>query len=479
MLKRYSYILLTVILLISSTGMTMAQERNSFSISGSALSLRFDLKSGKKSLDSILMVAGFTQQMADKATKGDLSPLNKDGWNLIHRQDSQLDFEKPLNALNDNPQTNPYDITVHLPNIKGRNGYPGIIKYGVNRFAKITVMELPSGMTRFILPDYARSRRVFLSGSFNDWSTLKGLMIKTDGGWILDMKLKPGVYEYKYIVDGRWMTDPNNLLRTTDGGGNVNSVYFKYNYTFKLRGHAAAHRVMLAGDFNDWDANELVMSNESGIWEKQLYLGEAKFAYRFMVDGEWIADPANLAKEKDDKGNTNSILTLGETVNFKLKGYQNAQKVFIAGDFNNWKPEDLAMKKVPGGWATQLVMASGNHQYKFIVDGQWITDPDNPNTDKTDGKTNSFIAVRPNYTFRLKGYANAKSVKLAGTFNNWDPNALSFTRQGDEWVISLNLKPGKYLYKFIVDGQWITDPANKLWENKDFHDSVLWIDSGQ
>ncbi len=476
MLKRCSHILILAILLLSNIQSAIAQQRNSLSISRDYLKLQLDLNSGKKSLDSILNLAGIKSGATDKILQGDVSPFVIDGWNLTSRQDKLLKLEKSLNALNNNPQDNPYEITMHLPQIKGKPGYPGVIRFGVNKFAKVTVMELASGMTRFILPDYGRARRVFLSGSFNDWSTLSGLMLKTDGGWILDIKLKPGAYEYKYIVDGRWMNDPNNYLRTSDGGGNVNSVYYKYNYTFKLKGHASAHRVVLAGDFNNWNANELVMEKTNGAWEKQVYLGESKFAYRFLVDGEWITDPANLAKEKDDNGNLNSILNLGEPVSFKLKGYQNAQKVFVAGDFNNWKPEDISMKKVPGGWSTQLILASGNHQYKFIVDGQWITDPGNPNTAEEDGKTNSLIAVKPNHTFRLKGYANSKSVKLAGTFNNWDQNGLTLTRDGDEWVIGLNLKPGKYLYKFIVDGQWLTDPGNKLWESKDFRNSVLWIE---
>lgn len=476
MLKRCSHILILAVLLISNIQSAVAQQRNSLSISRDRMALQIDLKSGKKALDSIFNIAGIGSQGIDKVMQGDLSPFVIDGWNLVSRQDNILRLEKSLDVLNKNPQDNPYDITMHLPQIKGRPGYPGAIKYGVNRFAKVTVIELASGMTRFILPDHNQARRVFLSGSFNDWSTLKGLMLKTDGGWVIDIKLKPGAYEYKYIVDGGWITDPNNYLRTSDGGGNTNSVYYKYNHTFKLKGHAAAHRVMLAGDFNNWNSNELVMTNNNGVWEEQLYLSEGIFAYKFLVDGNWITDPANSITEKDDSGNINSILKLGETVNFKLSGYSNAQKVFIAGNFNNWKPEELAMMKTPDGWKTRLVLGAGNYQYKFIVDGKWITDLDNPNTAVEGGKTNSLISVKPNYTFRLKGYANARSIKLAGTFNNWDQNSLSLKHEGNEWMISLYLRPGKYLYKFIVDGQWISDSANKLWENKDFHNSVLWIE---
>ena len=32
------------------------------------------------------------------------------------------------------------------------------------------------------------------------------------------------------------------------------------------------------------------------------------------------------------------------------------------------------------------------------------------------------------------------------------------------WVCRVDLKPGKYLYKFIVDDSWIVDPANSTTE---------------
>jgi beta-lactamase regulating signal transducer with metallopeptidase domain len=65
-----------------------------------------------------------------------------------------------------------------------------------------------------------------------------------------------------------------------------------------------------------------------------------------------------------------------------------------------------------------------------------------------------------NYTFRLKGYEDAKIVAVAGTFNNWNQSQLLFAREGDEWVCRVNLPPGTHQYKFIVDGDWLPDPAN-------------------
>ena len=74
-------------------------------------------------------------------------------------------------------------------------------------------------------------------------------------------------------------------------------------------------------------------------------------------------------------------------------------------------------------------------------------------------------SVKGNTTFRLKGYLQARVVALAGTFNNWNQSQLLFAKEGDEWVCRIDLAPGKYTYKFIIDGNWITDPANPATED--------------
>ena len=42
--------------------------------------------------------------------------------------------------------------------------------------------------------------------------------------WSLSVKLQPGRYEYMFVVDGRWVTDPNAIAHADDGFGNRNAV---------------------------------------------------------------------------------------------------------------------------------------------------------------------------------------------------------------------------------------------------------------
>ena len=54
----------------------------------------------------------------------------------------------------------------------------------------------------------------------------------------------------------------------------------------------------------------------------------------------------------------------------------------------------------------------------------------------------------------------AQCVFLAGDFNNWDSSsdAMKKDKKGI-WKISLSLKPGRYEYRFLVDGNWENDPS--------------------
>jgi hypothetical protein len=69
-------------------------------------------------------------------------------------------------------------------------------------------------------------------------------------------------------------------------------------------------------------------------------------------------------------------------------------------------------------------------------------------------------SLKGNTAFRLRGYPQATIVILTGSFNNWNQSEFVFGREGDDWVCRIDLDPGKYAYKFIVDGNWLLDPTN-------------------
>ena len=76
-------------------------------------------------------------------------------------------------------------------------------------------------------------------------------------------------------------------------------------------------------------------------------------------------------------------------------------------------------------------------------------------------------------------YPRAKSVQIAGDFNNWQPSKTKLEKVGDGgvWQTKLRLPPGKYRYRLVVDGQWQQDPYNELTESNPFggHNSIVEV----
>ena len=64
-------------------------------------------------------------------------------------------------------------------------------------------------------------------------------------------------------------------------------------------------------------------------------------------------------------------------------------------------------------------------------------------------KKEAFILLAP----------DAKSVAVVGDFTKWElaPKALKKNKNG-EWKVLVPLAPGRYEYRFLVDGQWLNDP---------------------
>lgn len=78
------------------------------------------------------------------------------------------------------------------------------------------------------------------------------------------------------------------------------------------------------------------------------------------------------------------------------------------------------------------------------------------NTNK-ESKRVSFRIVAP----------DAAEVCIGGDFNGWNPQKYHLRRRpGGFWEKAIRLQPGRYEYKFRVDGEWCIDPANsKVCEN--------------
>lgn len=426
-------------------------------------------------LENLLETINCSIQDLDSLNRLSTKKLTNSGWELIKYNAEVIEFKKTLNNLEAKGKSNYFFVD------ENNNGqyvdYNLNVKYGVNDFKSPNLISEDENVFSFYLDNHSKAENVYLSGTFNNWSTLGLPMERENDRWKVSVKLEKGKHLYKYIVDGRWMNDPANKLKETDSQGNLNNVMFNYNYSFTFRGDSDAKKVYLAGSFNDFRPNELRMYKEKGIWKLDMYLEEGSYTYKYVVDGEWMLDPSNTVVRSDGQGNENSFMSFGRKYKFTLNTYNEAQKVILAGSFNNWNEAELEMERQYGGWTISIALKPGNYEYKYIVDGVWKLGPGNPYRNGFGDYENSLVSIEPNHTFVLEGYPDAKNVYLSGTFNGWSENGYTMEKVDDKWIMKLYLPHGKTRYKFIVDGKWIIDPDNPLWENNDkgTKDSIIWL----
>lgn len=171
-----------------------------------------------------------------------------------------------------------------------------------------TAYPKENGNTIFTLNGYKNAKKVIISGSFNRWDEKLFTMNKTESGWSLTLQIKPGKYQYKFIVDNKWIEDNTNSNRTLNEFGGFNSVIdVKGKVTFLLDGYAHAQKVVLSGSFNDWSEKEYLMTKTKAGWSYTLLLSGGKYHYKFIINDEWLLDPANPVREYDYNGNINSV----------------------------------------------------------------------------------------------------------------------------------------------------------------------------
>lgn len=402
-----------------------------------------------------------------------------EGWKVVMDNEQLIELRKPvLDLIGGLDEASEWIIT--QPDLIADG--PDESSYFCFNPEPIASIERKEGLkVQFRLKGYPIAEKVYVAGSFNKWSTLATPMRLTANGWVAEVEIVPGHHEYKFILDGRWITDPSNPIKVPNyvSFKNFNSVYVQPNTKIVLEGFDDAKKVYVAGSFNHWDPKATALSRVGDHWEKEVYLRQGSYTYKFVVDGEWIIDPNNPNVVKDGEGNFNSLLLFGESTLFQLKGYESAREVYLAGSFNDWRPEELALEKAEGGWFIPYVLAPGNYEYKFVVDGQWILDPANVHTVRRGGQDpNSFISIHPNHTFKCAGHLSAENVSLMVNVMGWPDPGVSMNKGKDGWYIPMYLPEGKCAYKFKIDGQYEVDPAAPYLEDNEYNtqNSVFWVE---
>jgi len=107
----------------------------------------------------------------------------------------------------------------------GRGSYISLLRpMSKHRNQHITYRFIDRNNVEFRLykPD---ARLISIVGDFNNWNPENDLLTRdSDGYWKIEKHLFRGTYKYKYIIDGRWVTDLYNRKSASDGLGGICSV---------------------------------------------------------------------------------------------------------------------------------------------------------------------------------------------------------------------------------------------------------------
>ncbi|MFH1754552.1 MAG: alpha-amylase family glycosyl hydrolase [Candidatus Latescibacterota bacterium] len=312
---------------------------------------------------------------------------------------------------------------------------------------------------------------VCLAGSFNEWNSSKYLMSDEDEDGVYEfvLQLQPGTYEYKFVVDDRWMEDPYSDTHKDDGHSGKNSVIIvpdnvesivagvgrgkgipaltkppkekaapegSINVTFVFDAGGSAN-VVVAGTFNNWSQDQDKMSDEDGdgIYKITLPLTAGRYEYKFVRDGQWLTDETAAEFKDDGFGGKNSIIDVP---------HEAGEEGMIVGATGS-KPDGAAEQGEGAGKE-----AGGKKFLKQV-------------------------------TFRFQPViSGVTNVFLAGTFNDWNDSKVRMTDEDGDgaYEVTLLLPVGRYQYKFVADGAWITDDSAADFADDGFggKNSILVVD---
>ena len=88
----------------------------------------------------------------------------------------------------------------------------------------VPVLIVPKSERTFNIPSSKNTRQISIAGSFNGWNKDANPLEKSENTFQGTVELTPGTYQYKIVIDGKWICDPTNPDSVSNGMGGYNSV---------------------------------------------------------------------------------------------------------------------------------------------------------------------------------------------------------------------------------------------------------------
>ena len=124
----------------------------------------------------------------------------------------------------------------------------------------------------------------------------------------------------------------------------------------------------------------------------------SRSAEKIQAEAEQLAPAAPPAREGSLEEKLDGFYGVRQFQNKTVFAalYPKAQKVQVAGDFNNWQPQstELTRERAGGRWSIEIPLERGRYQYRYVVDDRWQQDPYNEHVEANPfGEMNSVVEV--------------------------------------------------------------------------------------
>ena len=161
--------------------------------------------------------------------------------------------------------------------------------------------------------------------------------------------------------------------------------------------HMDLAKELLKADEREARANETraVIALSSEKPEKDEELTEPKAPEENLSEDSAAETPQEEIASAEDRDliMDNTVRDMIRGVVFAIKAPE-AREIHVVGDFNQWKAGEgtRLLKNENGGWEKRLDLPPGRYKYKFIIDGEWVLDDQNPDREQNSFGTFDSIA---------------------------------------------------------------------------------------
>ena len=111
-----------------------------------------------------------------------------------------------------------------IKTVKKASATKAVVKKAAPCAVKKCATRKPSAKDVTFTVHAEKGKAVYVAGQFNDWDPTAKKMAFKAGVYTATVKLVPGEYQYKFVIDGAWCTDPENVNAVQNDQGTFNSI---------------------------------------------------------------------------------------------------------------------------------------------------------------------------------------------------------------------------------------------------------------